>query len=538
MFISVFLMTCAYKLRDMELILSGNGIIITNKVILQYLLGGSIMLELKPLVFWFVTGSQHLYGPETLKEVDEHSSIITENLDRDPSIPSKLIFKPVLTTPDAIRRLCIEANADDSCAGIITWMHTFSPAKMWISGLSQLRKPLLHLHTQFNRDIPWDTIDMDFMNTNQSAHGDREYGFIGARMGIARKVVVGYWEDPEVRRRIAGWMQTAVAFIEGSQLKVARFGDNMREVAVTDGDKVEAQIQLGWSVNGYGIGDLVQRMNEISDEEVKQLFKEYSELYDIVGEGRNAGPVQDSILYQARIELGLKAFLKEGGFGAFTTTFEDLHGMKQLPGLAVQRLMAEGYGFGGEGDWKTAALVRVMKIMAGGEGTSFMEDYTYHMEPGNELVLGSHMLEICPTIAATRPTVEVHPLGIGGKADPARLVFNGAEGPALNASLIDMGNRFRLLVNEVDAVKSEKAMPKLPVARVLWKPQPSLRDSAEAWILAGGAHHTGFSYKVTAEQLVDWAEMAAIECVLINKNTTTYTFRNELRWNDIAWRLR
>ncbi|MDU0200356.1 L-arabinose isomerase [Paenibacillus sp. MAH-36] len=487
-------------------------------------------------VFWFVTGSQHLYGPETLLQVEDHSKQITEGIDRDPSIPSKLVFKQVLTTPDAIRRLCLDANADDNCAGIITWMHTFSPAKMWIAGLAEYRKPLLHLHTQFNRDIPWETIDMDFMNLNQAAHGDREYGFIGARMGISRKVVVGYWEDPAVLSRIAGWMRTATAFVEGRSLKVARFGDNMREVAVTEGDKVEAQIKFGWSINGYGVGDLVQRVRDISESEVDQLMDEYNEVYDITPEGRSAGPVREAIREQARIELGMKSFLQEGGFGAFTTSFEDLHGLKQLPGLAVQRLMGQGYGFGGEGDWKTAALTRVMKIIAGNKGTSFMEDYTYHMEPGAELVLGAHMLEICPTIAATRPTIEVHPLGIGGKADPARLVFDGASGPALNASLIDMGNRFRLLINEVDAVQPVKAMPKLPVARVLWKPRPSLRDSAEAWIYAGGAHHTVFSYEVSTEQLVDWAELAGIEVVIINKNTSTLQFRNELRWGEAAWK--
>ncbi|MFD0696978.1 L-arabinose isomerase [Paenibacillus sp. GCM10027628] len=487
-------------------------------------------------VFWFVTGSQHLYGPETLQEVEVHSRQITEGIDRDPSIPNRIVFKPVLTTPDAIRRLCLEANTDDNCAGIITWMHTFSPAKMWIAGLSELRKPLLHLHTQFNRDIPWESIDMDFMNLNQAAHGDREYGFIGARMGISRKVVVGYWEDPAVISRIAGWMRTAVAFIEGRNLKVARFGDNMRQVAVTEGDKVEAQIKFGWSINGYGVGDLVQRVGDISEAQVDELMDEYNERYDITAEGRSAGPIRDAIREQARIELGLKGFLQEGGFGAFTTTFEDLHGLKQLPGLAVQRLMEQGYGFGGEGDWKTAALTRVMKIIAANEGTSFMEDYTYHLEPGNELVLGAHMLEICPTIAATRPKIEVHPLGIGGKADPARIVFDGAGGAALNASLIDMGTRFRLLINEVDAVQPVKAMPKLPVARVLWKPQPSLRDSAEAWIYAGGAHHTVFSYKVTTEQLVDWAELAGVECVIINKHTSPLQFRNELRWSEAAWR--
>jgi L-arabinose isomerase len=496
------------------------------------------MLVVKPYVFWFVTGSQHLYGPETLTEVDEHSKLITEGLDRDPAISYQLVFKPVLTTPDAIHNLCIEANADASCAGIITWMHTFSPSKMWIAGLSELRKPLLHLHTQFNRDIPWDSIDMDFMNTNQSAHGDREHGFIGARMRIARKVVVGYWEDPDVRRRIGRWMRTAAAYSESRQLKVARFGDNMRQVAVTEGDKVEAQIQFGWSVNGYGIGDLVARLKEVSESQVKALLDEYAEKYDIVSEGQKEGSIREAIREQARIEIAMKAFLEEGGFGAFTTTFEDLHGLKQLPGLAVQRLMEAGYGFGGEGDWKTAALVRLMKIMADGKDTSFMEDYTYHLDPNNELVLGSHMLEVCPTIAATRPRIEVHPLGIGGKEDPARMVFDGKAGPALNASIIDMGNRFRLIVNVVDAVKVEQAMPKLPVARVLWKPQPSLRDSAEAWILAGGAHHTGFSYAVTAEDMVDFAELAGIECVIIDKNTSPLTFRNELRWNEVAWRLR
>ncbi|BDG43657.1 L-arabinose isomerase [Saccharococcus caldoxylosilyticus] len=496
------------------------------------------MLQLRPYEFWFVTGSQHLYGEETLKQVEEHSRVIVEGLNRDSIIPFKLVFKPVVTTPEGIRKLCIEANANDECAGIITWMHTFSPAKMWIGGLSELRKPLLHLHTQFNRDIPWDSIDMDFMNLNQSAHGDREYGFIGARMGIARKVVVGHWEDPDVRERLGRWMRTAVAFTESRNLKVARFGDNMREVAVTEGDKVEAQIKFGWSVNGYGIGDLVQYIKDVPEQKVNELFDEYAELYDIVPEGFHEGPVRESIREQARIELGLKAFLEERNFTAFTTTFEDLHGMKQLPGLAVQRLMAEGYGFGGEGDWKTAALVRMMKIMADGKGTSFMEDYTYHFEPGNEMILGAHMLEVCPTIAATRPRIEVHPLSIGGKEDPARLVFDGDAGEAVNASLIDLGHRFRLVVNEVDAVKPEKEMPKLPVARILWKPRPSLRDSAEAWILAGGAHHTCFSFAVTTEQLQDWAEMVGIECVVINENTSPYSIRNELRWNEMVWRNR
>jgi L-arabinose isomerase len=492
-------------------------------------------LDLKPYVFWFATGSQHLYGADSLKKVEEHSLSMTNELNGDATIPYKLVYKGVLTTPEAIRKLCIEANADDTCAGVVTWMHTFSPAKMWIAGLSELRKPLLHLHTQFNRDIPWDRIDMDFMNLNQSAHGDREYGFIGTRMGIARKVVAGFWKDAEVRSRIGSWMHTAVAFTEGRNIKVARFGDNMREVAVTEGDKVEAQIQFGWSVNGYGVGDLVQRVNEISDAEVDRLVEEYTEIYEIGSNVRENAAAWESVREQARMELGMKAFLKEGNFTAFTTTFEDLHGLKQLPGLAVQRLMAEGYGFGAEGDWKTAALVRMMKIMARGEGTSFMEDYTYHLEPGNEQILGSHMLEVCPTISSTRPKVEVHPLSIGGKEDPARLVFDGKSGPAVNAALIDLGNRFRLVVNKVVAVKPEKRMPRLPVARVLWRPEPSLRESAESWILAGGAHHTCFSYAVTAEQLVDWAEMAGIECVVIDEDTSPAKLRNELRWNEIAW---
>lgn len=487
--------------------------------------------------FWFVAGSQHLYGAEAIREVENHSAVIAASLNGDDALPFELVCKPVLTTPEDIHRLCLEANADDQCIGLILWMHTFSPAKMWIAGLTALRKPWLHFHTQYNRDIPWDAIDMDFMNLNQSAHGDREFGFIATRMGIARKVVVGYWEDPAVRGRIGGWMRSAFAQNESRKLKVARFGDNMREVAVTEGDKVEAQIRFGWSINGYGIGDLVAAMNEISDAEVDRLLGEYEDQYEIARQLRESAS-WTHVRYQARIELGLGAFLKNGGFGAFTTTFEDLHGMEQLPGLAVQRLMAAGYGFAGEGDWKTAALVRMMKTMAGGEGTSFMEDYTYHLEPGNELVLGSHMLEVCPTIAASRPKIEVHPLGIGGKADPARFVFDGRSGAALNASIIDMGNRFRLLVNEVEAVKPEHELPKLPVARVLWKPQPSLRDAAEAWILAGGAHHTCFSYQVTTEQLLDWAEMAGIEAVVIDKSTTPLALRQQLQWNDLAWRLR
>ena len=496
------------------------------------------MNNLSEKALWFVTGSQHLYGPETIEQVAKHSQEIAQSLGEESAVPCRIEYKPVLTTPDAIRALCRAANADDNCIGLITWMHTFSPAKMWIAGLSELQKPLLHLHTQFNSDIPWAGIDMDFMNLNQAAHGDREYGFIGTRMGIARKVVVGFWQDPSVRQDIGHWARVAAGWAEGRDLKVARFGDNMREVAVTEGNKVSAQIQFGWSVNGYGVGDLVERVNSFSEADVDALMDEYEATYDFADDAKTAGGARDSVREQARIELGLKAFLDEGNFGAFTTTFEDLHGLKQLPGLAAQRLMAQGYGFAGEGDWKTAALVRVMKTMASGQsaGTSFMEDYTYHLESGNEMVLGAHMLEICPSIAATKPRIEVHPLGIGGKADPARLVFDGASGPAINASLIDLGHRFRLIINVVDAVKVEQQMPNLPVARVLWKPQPSLRVAAETWIRAGGAHHTGFSLDLNAEQMIDWAEMVGVEALLIDNDTKALDFRNQVRWNEAAWR--
>lgn len=495
------------------------------------------MLTLPKYEFWFVTGSQHLYGPEAIEEVAKHSRQIVSELAQDATMPFQVTFKPVLTTPDAIRRLCLEANADDSCAGLITWMHTFSPAKMWITGLKSLDKPLLHLHTQFNQEIPWDRIDMDFMNLNQSAHGDREFGHIGARLDLSRKIVVGHWQDERTRARIARWMHAAVAVVEGRTLKVARFGDNMRQVAVTEGDKVEAEIKFGWSTNGYGVGDLVAYVNAVTDAEVDQLAQAYREEYEIP-QAYAEGAAWEAVCEQARIEAGLRAFLAEGGFTAFTTTFEDLHGLKQLPGLAAQRLMADGYGFGAEGDWKTAALVRVMKIMAGGEGTSFMEDYTYHFEQGRDLVLGAHMLEVCPTIAAHKPRVEVHPLSIGGKADPARLVFDGRSGPALVASIIDMGDRFRLLVNTVDAVQPDHPMPRLPVARVLWKPRPDLATSAEAWILAGGAHHTCLSYVIDGEQLADWAEMVGVETVFIDEETNLSKLRQELRLSDLAWRLR
>ncbi|KYG34843.1 L-arabinose isomerase [Alkalihalobacillus trypoxylicola] len=495
------------------------------------------MLQTKKYQLWFVTGSQHLYGEETIQQVEEHSRKMVQHFNECDFFPAEIVLKPVLTNPDSIRQLTIDANSDSDCAGLITWMHTFSPAKMWIAGLKQLSKPLLHLHTQFNRDIPWNEIDMDFMNLNQSAHGDREYGFMTTRLNKARKVVVGHWESEDVKVRIGKWISTAISWMESQSIKVARFGDNMREVAVTEGDKVEAQIQFGWSVYGFGIGDLVQKMNEFSEEDVYALFNEYKKVFKLEEDALQEGPIQNSILEQARIELGLRAFLEEGGFTAFTTTFEDLHGMKQLPGLAVQRLMADGYGFAGEGDWKTAALLRLMKIMANNKGTSFMEDYTYHFEPENELVLGSHMLEVCPTIATDTPKIAVHPLSIGGKEDPARLIFNGKKGRALNVSVIDLGHRFRLVINEVEAVDTEKEMPNLPVAQVLWKPLPSLSESAEAWIYAGGAHHTVFSYEISPEQIHDLADMFNVESVNINEDTTIRSFQQELRWNEIAYKL-
>ncbi|GKU81910.1 L-arabinose isomerase [Niallia sp. NCCP-28] len=494
------------------------------------------MLKTKEYEFWFVTGSQLLYGEDVLRQVGENSRIIVNGLDKDKAIPYKIVFKDVLKDSDSIRRLCLEANAAERCAGIITWMHTFSPSKMWIAGLSALQKPMLHFATQFNRDIPWKSIDMDFMNLNQSAHGDREHGFIGSRLHVKRKVIVGHWKNEEIRKRIGSWTKTAVAYSESKDLKVARFGDNMRQVAVTEGDKIEAQIKFGWTVNGYGIGDLVQKVNEVTDEAVEELLDVYAKQYHIASEDFEDQATRESIAEQAKYELALKAFLEEGNYTAFTTTFEDLHGMRQLPGLAVQRLMEQGYGFAGEGDWKTAALVRLMKIIADNEGTSFMEDYTYHFEPGNEMVLGSHMLEICPTIAATKPKIEVHPLGIGGKEDPARIVFDGREGKAINASIIDLGHRFRMLINEVDALQPEEELPNLPVARVLWKTQPSLSQGVENWIQAGGAHHTCFSYEVTTEQLRDFAELIGLELIVINNDTKTEALMNELRWNDLYFR--
>ncbi|MGG1594009.1 L-arabinose isomerase [Terribacillus saccharophilus] len=490
------------------------------------------MLQVKPYVFWFVTGSQHLYGEETLNQVQGNSEDLVNKLNEQGTLPFPIAFKEVLTNAADIQRVSLEANADPECAGLITWMHTFSPAKMWIGGLKTLQKPLLHLHTQYNRDVPWDTIDMDFMNLNQSAHGDREYGFMGTRLNKARKVIVGYWGNKEIQNRVSDWMTTAVGFNESQQIKVARFGDNMRTVAVTDGDKVEAQIKFGWTVDYYGIGDLVAEMKEVSESDVDEQVSRYKEAYDLPTEEDQLASVRE----QARIGVALKRFLDRGGYQAFSTNFEDLHGMKQLPGLAVQHLMAQGYGFAGEGDWRTAALVRLLKAMANNDRTSFMEDYTYHLEEGNELILGSHMLEVCPTVAANRPSIQVHPLGIGGKEDPARIVFDGIAGEAVNVSIIELGGRFRMIINKVDAVESEKETPNLPVAKVLWKPQPSLSEATEAWIYAGGAHHTALSFALTAEQLEDFAELVGIECVTIDNNTTLKQFRKELQWNQVVWK--
>ena len=484
------------------------------------------MVKLEELEVWFVTGSQHLYGAEALAQVDQHSQKIAASLDAEKSLPFKIVFKPVLTTPEEIRALCREANNRDSCIGLILWMHTFSPAKMWIAGLNSLTKPFLHLHTQFNRELPWGTIDMDFMNLNQAAHGDREFGFITARLKLARKVVVGFWQDAETISEIAAWARAAAGWNESQHLKVARFADNMRDVAVTEGNKVSAEAQLGYSVNGYGVGDLVARMDQVSDAEVERLIAEYREAYSIAKEHDLIEPLRVA----AKIELGLRAFLEEGGYGAFTDNFQVLHGLGQLPGIAVQRLMADGYGFGGEGDWKTAALVRTMKVMAQGlpGGTSFMEDYTYDFS-GTPKVLGSHMLEICPSIAADRPSVEIHPLGIGGKADPVRLVFTAPSGPAVVASMVDMGDKFRLIVNEVDVIQPEQPLPKLPVARAVWVPRPSLKVAAAAWIYAGGAHHTGFSQALGVEHLEDFAEIAGVELVVIDAETRLRELRRELR---------
>ncbi len=493
----------------------------------------------QPLEAWFVVGSQHLYGPEALEQVAANGQVVVDGLNDSGKLPVKVVFKPIVTRPEEVYNVCQAANRTPNCIGLVCWMHTFSPAKMWIAGLQALQKPFVQLHTQFNQEIPWATIDMDFMNLNQTAHGGREFGFIGSRMRLARKVVVGHWQDEEVLERLNVWQRVAAAWHDAQGARFARFGDNMREVAVTEGNKVSAQMQFGYSVNGFGVGDLVAKVNGVSETAVSDLIATYEASYTVAPKLQPDGAQRRSLHDAARIELGIRAFLEEGGFKGFTTTFEDLHGLKQLPGIAAQRLMADGYGFGAEGDWKTAALLRAMKVMSTGldGGTSFMEDYTYHFSPDGDKVLGAHMLEICPTIANGKPSMEIHPLGIGGKEDPVRLVFDSVTGPALNASMIDLGNRFRLIVNTVTVVPTDEPLPNLPVARALWIPQPNLKVAAAAWILAGGAHHTGFSLSLTPEYMEDFAEMAGVEYVLIDENSTIADVKKDLQWNEMFYLL-
>lgn len=499
------------------------------------------MLEMKNYKFWFCTGSQDLYGDECLEHVAEHSRIMVDRLNQSGVLPYEVVWKPTLLTNTMIRQTFNEANADETCAGVITWMHTFSPAKSWILGLQEYRKPLLHLHTQFNREIPYDSIDMDFMNENQAAHGDREYGHIVSRMKIERKVIVGFWDDKEVQERIASWMRTAIGVIESSHIRVMRIADNMRNVAVTEGDKVEAQIKFGWEVDAYPVNEIAEAVKEVSKGDTDVLVEEYYDKYEILLEGRDAAEFRKHVAVQAQIEIGFERFLEEKNYQAIVTHFGDLGSLQQLPGLAIQRLMEKGYGFGGEGDWKTAAMVRLMKIMTQGKkdakGTSFMEDYTYNLVPGKEGILEAHMLEVCPTIAEGPISIKCQPLSMGDREDPARLAFTSKTGRGVATSLIDLGDRFRLIINDVNCKKVEQPMPKLPVATAFWTPEPNLQTGAEAWILAGGAHHTAFSYDLTAEQMGDWAAAMGIEAVYIDKDTTIRNLKNELRWNEAAFRL-
>lgn len=490
----------------------------------------------KELEVWFLTGSQALYGEQTLRDVAAQSHEVVRSLDGSPGLPVRIVAVPVLTDSGAIRRACLDARMTDRCVGVIAWMHTFSPAKMWIAGLEALGKPLLHLHTQAGSSLPWSSIDMDFMNLNQAAHGDREFGFIQTRIGTTRKTVFGHATDPDVQRRVAGWVRAAAGWQTTQRLKVARFGDNMRDVAVTEGDKVEAELRFGVSVNTWGVNELVAVVEDASDKVVDELVEEYEDRYDVAAELRPGGARHDSLREAARIEVGLRSFLSEGEFGAFTTNFEDLGGLRQLPGLAVQRLMADGYGFGGEGDWKTATLLRAMKVMGDDMvgGTSFMEDYTYHLGPGTPKTLGAHMLEICPTITVQRPSCEVHPLQIGGREDPVRLVFDAAPGPGLVVGIADLGDRFRLVAGEIDTVPPDEPLPLLPVARAVWTSRPSLATAAESWLIAGGPHHTVYSTAVPTETLRDYAAIAGVELALIDDNTTVHRFADELRWNA-AW---
>jgi L-arabinose isomerase len=493
----------------------------------------------KDLEIWFVTGSQHLYGPKALQQVTDNAQGLVQGLNASRRLPLPVAFKPIVTTPEEIRRLLAAANNDAKCAGLVLWMHTFSPSKMWIGGLASARKPMLHMHTQFNRDLPWTSIDMDFMNLNQAAHGDREHGFVHARMRLERKVVVGHWQDDEVLERLAAWMRAARAWFDWQGARFVRFGDNMRYVAVTEGDKVAAEIRFGYGVNYHGIGDLVAEVDAVGDAQAEELCREYEDLYTVAADARKGGARHGALLDAAKIELGLRAFLEQGGFKGFTTTFEDLHGLKQLPGLAVQRLMADGYGFGAEGDWKTCALVRAMKAMAHDlpGGTTFMEDYTYDLNPSRPLVLGAHMLEVCPSIAGAKPALEIHPLGIGGKEAPARLVFTAKPGSAINVSMIDLGNRFRLVANEIEVVDPPQPLPKLPVASAVWKCLPDFKTAAAAWIYAGGAHHAGYSSALTREHLEDFATMAGVELVTIGKDTRLGEVRRELRWSEAYYHL-
>lgn len=496
------------------------------------------MIGHTPREAWFITGSQHLYGPETLAQVARDANAIVDGLNAAGALPVKVVFRPVVTVPEEVSAVLREADAAVDCIGIIAWMHTFSPAQMWIPGLKRLAKPLCHLHTQFNRDIPWSTIDMDFMNLNQSAHGDREFGHVCARLRLNRKVVVGHWQAPAVHERLAVWLRAADAWHDSQRMKIARIGDNMRQVAVTEGDKVEARARFGYAVNGFGVGDLVARVAEVADRDIDGLCEEYAAQYTMMEGLEKGGAEHASLREAARIELGLRSFLRDGEFQAFTDTFENLHGLRQLPGIAAQRLMADGYGFGAEGDWKHAALVRSLKVMAHGlaGGTTFMEDYTYHLDDAGRGVLGAHMLEICPSIADGQPSCEVHPLSIGGREDPVRLVFDAATGPAVNASIVDLGDRFRMVVNVVDVIAPPEPLPNLPVARAVWRPRPDFETAAAAWIHAGGAHHTAFSLALTPEHLEDFAAMAGIEFLLIDERTDLRQFRNELRWNDAAYR--
>ena len=499
----------------------------------------SIVPDLKKNEVWFLTGSQGLYGEETLRQVASQSQEIARVLGAAADIPVNIVWRPVLTDSESIRRLFLEANADDTVVGVIAWMHTFSPAKMWIRGLGTLQKPLLHLHTQANVELPWNTIDMDFMNLNQAAHGDREFGYIQARMNLAHKIVVGHASNPAVTAQIGTWTRAASGWAAIRSLKLARFGDNMRYVAVTEGDKTEAEIRFGLSVNTWGVNELVEAVDAASDADVDSLVAEYEEFYNVVPELRRGADRHESLRDGARIELGLRSFLEAGDFGAFTTSFEDLGGLKQLPGLAVQRLMADGYGFGAEGDWKTAVLVRAAKVMGAGlpGGASLMEDYTYDLQPGNELILGAHMLEICPTLTTSKPSLEVHALGIGGKDDPVRLVFDTDAGPAVVVAMSDMRDRFRLVANAVDVVPLPHPLPKLPVARAVWKPAPDFATSASAWLTAGAAHHTVMSTALGVDAFRDFADIAQTELLIIDEGTTLREFTKEVHWNQAYYRL-